>query len=69
MRGHPQLCVRFLDPPHTPSALSPPSVPHPLLPNFSLKSNLIFPFQIQIEIKNTIVCNSPMLYRKKILIS
>ena len=30
--------------PPTPSALSLPSVPHPLLPNFSLKSNLIFPF-------------------------
>ena len=31
-------------PPPTPSVLPPPSVPHPLLQKFSLKSNLIFPF-------------------------
>ena len=34
----------FCPPPPTPSALSSPSVSHPLLPKFSLKSNLIFPF-------------------------
>ena len=53
------LCVLFAPPsqppPPTPSALSPPSVPRPLIQKFSLKSNLIFPFYIQIEIKNTIV--------------
>ena len=38
------FCLPPYPPPPTPSALSPPSVPHPLLPNFSLKSNLIFPF-------------------------
>ena len=34
----------LIPPPPTSSALSPPSVPHTLLPKFSLKSNLIFPF-------------------------
>ena len=38
------FCLPPYPPPPTPSALSPRSVPHPLLPNFSLKSNLIFPF-------------------------
>ena len=38
------FCLPPYPPPPTPPALSPPSVPHPLLPNFSLRSNLIFPF-------------------------
>ena len=66
MRGHPQLCVCFSTPPHSPPdlpssdtlCLPPPSVPHPVLPKFSFKSNLIFPLKIQIEIKNTILCIS-----------